>query len=211
MSLLNAAIVATAAVAAGVFAAAAYLGIELSRLVAKNSPASQTPGEQRPEPPVIWFLLGSAALGAAIASHGLDWQGIGLEAVICVSLVACWHSAVAYGHMPDYFTLTPLGAIVLSAIAQANWPLIVGVIVPFIPFAAMAYLSKGKGMGWDDAKLAALGGGILGTTDALLAYAVACVVAVVVTALRKRIKEPIVFGPYVIGAIALSLAFRFGP
>jgi hypothetical protein len=209
MSLLNAAIAATAVVAAGIFAAAAYLGIELSRLVAKNAPAAQAQGEPRKEPAVIWFLLGSAILGGVIALHGMDWQGIGLEAVICVSLVACWHSAVAYGRMPDYFTLTPLAAIVLSAIAQSNWPLLVGVIVPFIPFAAMAYLSKGKGMGWDDAKLAALGGGILGTTDALLAYAMACIAAVTVTWLRKRLKEPIVFGPYVIAAIALLLAFRF--
>jgi prepilin signal peptidase PulO-like enzyme (type II secretory pathway) len=205
----SAALLLTIVIAAGVFAAAAYLGVELSRVVAKNVTASAR--EQQPEPPTVWLLVGSAVLGAVIASHGLDWQGLALNAVICVSLVGCWHGAITYGRMSDYFTLVPLAAIALSAIAQSNWPLLVGIVVPFTPFAAMAYLSKGKGMGWDDAKLAAFGGAVLGTTDALLAYATACVVAVCVASARKRLKEPIIFGPYVIGAIALSLAFRFAP
>jgi prepilin signal peptidase PulO-like enzyme (type II secretory pathway) len=202
----NATLLLTIVITAGVFAGAGYLGIELSRIVSKGARA---PGEgQKPEPPVAWFLVGSAALGAVIALHGLDWQALALNAVICVSLVGCWHGAITHGRMSDYFTLVPTAAIALSAIAQSNWPLLVGIVVPFTPFAAMAYLSKGKGMGWDDAKLAALGGAVLGTTDALLAYATACVVAVSVAALRKQLKEPIVFGPYVIGAIGLSLAFR---
>jgi leader peptidase (prepilin peptidase)/N-methyltransferase len=211
MIVSSAALLLTIVISAGIFAAAAFLGIELSRLVAKSAPAAQANPNPKPEPPIVWFLVGSAVLGAVIAWHGMDWQGLALQAVICVSLVACWHGAITYGRMSDYFTLLPLAAISLSAIAQSNWPLLIGVVVPFTPFAAMAYLSKGKGMGWDDAKLAALGGAILGTTDALLAYAVACVAAVVVAALQKRLKDPIVFGPYVIGAIGLSLAFRFVP
>jgi leader peptidase (prepilin peptidase)/N-methyltransferase len=200
----------TIAIAAAIFAGAAFAGVELSKVVwtyARRAPEQPT----APEPPLAPFLVVTGALGAVIALRGLDWQGLVLAALICVSLVACWHSAVTHGAMPDYFTLVPLAAIVLSAVAQENWAILLAVLVPFIPFAAMAYLSKGKGMGWDDAKLAALGGGILGMEDALLAFAVACIVAVFVAWLRKRTKEPIAFGPYMIGGIALSLIHGLSP
>ncbi|HTV72785.1 MAG TPA: prepilin peptidase [Candidatus Acidoferrales bacterium] len=199
-----------ALVAAAIFAGVAYLGVELSRVVAKYI---QRPPEgiTRTEPPLPWFLVGSAFFGAALALRGMDWMTLTMAAIVTVSLVGCWHSDVTYGKMPDAFTLVPIAAVSLSAIATQNWPLLSGVIVPFIPFGAMAYLSKGKGLGWDDAKFAALGGAILGMEGALLALATAGVVAVSVAWLRRRTRDPIPFGPYMIGAVALTLVCSFTP
>jgi len=92
-----------------------------------------------------------------------------------------------------------------------NTVAIVGAVVMFLPFALFALLSKGRGMGWGDVKLAALGGAVLGPPAAMLAFAGACLIAVFIAALRKRRSEPIAFAPYLCGAIAASLALPLFP
>ncbi len=89
-----------------------------------------------------------------------------------------------------------------------------------MPFAFAAYLSRGRGMGWGDVKLAAVAGAMLGASNALLALALAAFAAAVAARLQKRtlvidgrgaaaatLARPVAFAPYLIGATALFTAF----
>jgi prepilin signal peptidase PulO-like enzyme (type II secretory pathway) len=126
-----------------------------------------------------------------------------MATVVCICLIACLHEAVETGKISDYFILIPLSSVILADIAQQSWPALLGPLIAFIAFAVPAYASKGKNMGWDDAKLAALGGAVLGAWFALLAFAVACLAAAVVARFRNKTREPILFAPYMIASIAL--------
>ena len=71
-------------------------------------------------------------------------------------------------------------------------------------------------MGWGDAKFVALGGAVLGMhggavlgmQTALLAFALACFLATIVSVIRDRGKAPIAFGPYLVGAVGVAMAFQ---
>jgi prepilin signal peptidase PulO-like enzyme (type II secretory pathway) len=77
--------------------------------------------------------------------------------------------------------------------------------VPAIPFAVMAWRTKGLGLGWGDVKLVALGGALLGMQTAILAFALAAIAAIVVARVQRRTSEPLAFGPYLVAAIAVPL------
>ena len=200
----------TFSVVALIFAAAAWLGIELSSAAGARMYAGREPAPFSNR--VRYALIGSAALLGALAAAGkAEWQALALAAVVCVSLAASWHSAAVYAKIPDYFTLVPLGAVLIAAAAQSEWFLILGAVVPFVPFAAMAVFTKGRGFDWDDAKIAALGGALLGVETSIFVLAAACIVAVAVAVGRKRTRDPIVIAPYMIGAIGASMAVRLMP
>jgi prepilin signal peptidase PulO-like enzyme (type II secretory pathway) len=195
----------TAVIAAGVFACAAYLGIELSKIVIKASPSSERKEGGRS---LSLTLVGSSAgCGLILALRGLAWQDLTMAAVMSIFLAACWHSAVATGKISDYFIFIPLSAILIADAAQQDYWLLLAPLIPFLPFAVAAYISKGENMGWDDAKLAALGGATLGAWYAVLAFATACIVAAIVARLRKKTREPILFAPYMIASLALYAIF----
>ena len=81
-------------------------------------------------------------------------------------------------------------------------------IAAFLPFALAALLSKERGMGWGDSKLAALGGAVLGFQLSLLTFAAACLALVAVGWLRGRRTEPMAFAPYLAVAIVFGLLLR---
>jgi hypothetical protein len=202
--------VVTFPVVAIVFCGAAFLGIELSSAVGSRLYAGRdvTPFPQSSR----YALVGGAGLLGVLAAAGhAEWQALMLAAIVCVSLAASWHSSVVFGKIPDFFTLVPLGAVVIAAAVQSEWFLIIGAIVPFVPFGAMAYFGKGRGFDWDDAKLAALGGALLGIETSIFVLAAACIVAVGVAYGRKRTSEAIVIAPYMIGAIGAAMAVRLMP
>ena len=134
-------------------------------------------------------------MGVLAAAGKADWQSLTLAAVVCVSLAASWHSSAVYQKIPDFFTLVPLGAVLIAAAVQSEWFLILGAVVPFVPFAVMAYVTKGRGFDWDDAKIAALGGALLGIETSIFVLAGACLVAVAIAFGRKRSAEAIVLRP----------------
>jgi len=74
-----------------------------------------------------------------------------------------------------------------------------------------ALVTRGRGMGWGDAKLAALGGALLGAADATLAFMFAAVAAYVVARLTGGLRNVIAFGPYLATSIAASLALMRTP
>lgn len=186
------------------FAIAAFLGIQLGNSMVERLPAlegSPDPGE----PPVPAILIGSALIGALVVSHTAAIAQIAVIAIVLVALCAIWVTDARRGLVPDIFTLGPLSLLLLGALWQHQTGLFVAAAVPFVPFAIAAALSKGRGMGWGDAKLVALGGAVLGARISLLAFAAACLVAVALAYARGRKSVPIAFAPYLASAIAIAM------
>jgi prepilin signal peptidase PulO-like enzyme (type II secretory pathway) len=155
-------------------------------------------------------VAGAACVGGVLASQ----IGLGTEllvpAIVVGALVASWYSDVLCGIIPDYFTLLPLALIVVLRALYSDWTNLLVMVVVTACFALAAFFSKGKGMGWGDVKLVALGAVVLGDRS-LLAFSAACLAAVVVAAVRRRRTEPMAFAPYLASAIALALAVPIFP
>jgi leader peptidase (prepilin peptidase) / N-methyltransferase len=80
-------------------------------------------------------------------------------------------------------------------------------------FFLIILLSRGKAMGWGDAKLAAAAGLLLGWPDAILAIMLAFVLGalfgmVALISNKKGLKDAIPFGPFI--AIGTAVVFYFG-
>jgi leader peptidase (prepilin peptidase)/N-methyltransferase len=192
------------AVVAVIYGCLAYLGLEASRVICEKI----TPFEDGPKPgnpPVALLIAGATVIGGVLAYHNTALPTLGLLAIVTAALAASWDSDVRCGIIPDYFTLIPLGIVLLYAVVTHEWIIIFSAAVLFFPFAMAAVLSKGRGMGWGDVKLAALGGGVLLWYNAYLAFAAACLVAVALAFILNRRKEPIAFGPYLAGSIACMM------
>jgi prepilin signal peptidase PulO-like enzyme (type II secretory pathway) len=187
------------------FALAAYVGILLAGTV--HLPAPLEDGPEPHEPPTRWILLGAALAGAFITAHAGSGAQLALLALVIAALSAVWCTDARYGIVPDVFTLLPLALIIGIALFQKQPLLLASAAIPFLPFAAAAALSKGRGMGWGDVKLAALGGAVLGAQIALLAFGLCCVAAVVYARVKGRSGEPIAFAPFMAAAITAAIPF----
>ena len=197
------------AMVAVVFGCIGFLAIELSALVCKSIvPFDDGPTPGRP--PRIALIVGAACVGGLLTSQ----LGLGMEllipAIVIVALVASWYADVLCGIIPDYFTLVPLAIIVVLRAIAMDWKSLIVTLAVTLCFGAAAYFSKGRGMGWGDVKLVALGAVVLGDRS-LLAFAAACLAAVIVAAVRRRRHEPIAFAPYLASAIALALTLPIFP
>jgi prepilin signal peptidase PulO-like enzyme (type II secretory pathway) len=168
--------------------------------------------EDGPEPSEIHpaaLVAGAAVLGAILAWHRVPPGEFIIAALTTIVLVGIWYCDAKTGIVPDVFTLVPLVICVVYGLFRHEWLVPISAVVLFVPFAAAALLSHGRGMGWGDAKLAAFGGALLGMFIATLAFGVAALVAVVVASIRYRGKAvPIAFAPYLVAAIAVSLALQ---
>jgi prepilin signal peptidase PulO-like enzyme (type II secretory pathway) len=188
------------------FAGAAALGLAAARgvcgSVAESPPGGPAPGIV----PQRMLIIGAAALGAIAAYRGLPLPGLAIVGLACGLLTAVWASDVLRGIIPDVFTIVPLGAILLAAALAGHWEVCAAAVVPAVPFAFLAWRSGGLGLGWGDVKLAMLGGPLIGMQYALMAFALACLAAVVVARVRKTSHQPIAFAPYLASAIALPFA-----
>jgi leader peptidase (prepilin peptidase)/N-methyltransferase len=190
------------AVGAVLFAAAAYVGIVLANTLRLRR---FDDGPDAGTPPVAFILGGAAVVGAVVVSHAASPVQIAMLALVGLSLAAIWCTDIRYGIVPDAFTLGPLAVILAYAGWTHEWSYFSGAAVPFVPFAAAAALSGGRGMGWGDVKIAALGGAVLGAQNALLAFAFGCIVAAMVNFAQGRRGVPIAFAPYLACAIALGI------
>jgi prepilin signal peptidase PulO-like enzyme (type II secretory pathway) len=200
----------TVVLGAAAFAAVGYLGVRLGEAVCAGIiPAADGPAPGHP--PVPWLVGGCGVLGAALVVHHDDPTRLALSAILVVSLVAIWCADVRCGIVPDVFTLAPLAAVILAGLLEREWWHIFAALVPFVPFAAAALASKGRGMGWGDVKLAALGGAVLGIGPAMLAFSGACIAAVAIAWVRGRRTEPIAFAPYLAAAIGTCLFLGMMP
>jgi prepilin signal peptidase PulO-like enzyme (type II secretory pathway) len=197
---------APAAVGALIFGAAALLAVFCADLIcARIEPFADGPAPSSPRPVVIVLLM--AGVGAFVALHGFAASVLAVGAVAAFALTGCWYCDLARGIVPDFFTLFPLAALGLFAATQGEWRVLLSAAVPFVPFALAAIFSRGRGMGWGDAKLVALGGAVLGAQSALVAFAVACLAAGLISRALGRRGTPIAFAPYLVVTAALALAF----
>jgi prepilin signal peptidase PulO-like enzyme (type II secretory pathway) len=197
-------VIVVAVAAALFFGSIAYLGVYVSRQVCAGvAPADDGPAPVRA--PAAVLIAGSAIVGAALVLLNAPPLQIGIAAIVVFALVACWLSDAICGLVPDLFTLVPLAALLLFALAHHDWGTIVSAVVVFIPFAAAAFFSRGYGMGWGDAKLVALTGAALGAPLALFALTVACAIAGIGHWIWGKGRTPIAFAPYIAAATGIAL------
>jgi leader peptidase (prepilin peptidase)/N-methyltransferase len=185
------------------FGLAGYVGILLAGTIRIDEPLDGAPISA--EPPIPWIVAGSAVIGAFVASYSGNASQTLLYAIVVCALAAIWCTDVRYGIVPDAFTLGPLALFFLIAVIQQNPVLFASAAVLFVPFALTALLSKGRGMGWGDVKLAALGGAVLGAPLALIAFSASCLIAVIYAYARGRHGQVIAFAPYLAGGIAIAM------
>ena len=197
------------AAAAAFFACVAFLGVQVSRYVC----AGVEPAEDGPRPgraPNIALVIGAGLVGGVLMAAGALPLQLGIGAITIFALVACWCSDAACGLVPDLFTLGPLAALLLFAVAQHDWMTVGSAVVIFIPFAIAAIISRGRGMGWGDVKLVALTGAVLGAPLALMALAAACIAAAIGHRIWGAKHSPIAFAPYIAAVTGLALPLGLG-
>jgi leader peptidase (prepilin peptidase)/N-methyltransferase len=200
--------IVTVASTALAFAIFTFAGILIARTYFSGEPIADGPPVA--EPPVSALLIAAAIAGAICAYRGLGPSALGVVAASCALMAAIWYTDVTRGVVPDPLTLLPLGALILAGFLTGRWYVAVVAAVPAAPFAFMAWRTKGIGMGWGDVKLAALGGALLGMKDAMLAFALVSVVAIVIAKVQRREKRPVAFAPYLASAIIIPLCLRTG-
>lgn len=191
------------AIVPALFAAAALAGTNLARKLSARLERFEDgplPGDVSPA-----RLAGAAALlGAALVLHGAEASQIAVGTLLCLSLAAIWYCDVRFGIIPDAFSLGALAAVLIAAIALQQWFVLASGALVALPFGVAAAASEGRGMGWGDVKLVALGGAVLGLEPAIFAFAIACAVAAVAGMLQRRRSRVIALGPYLVSAIAFS-------
>lgn len=193
-----------AGVAFGLFA---YAGSLIARVFYADLPVFAD-GPTPAVPPVRTIVAISVLVGIFCAVRNVPPATLAIIAMVCAVMTAIWCTDMTHGIVPDALTLIPLGAVVLANLLTGHWFAGVAAVVPAIPFAFLAWRTKGIGMGWGDVKLAALGGALVGMQDAMLVFAAAGVVAVVVTKMRGTPSRPLAFAPYLAAAIVVPLVVR---
>jgi prepilin signal peptidase PulO-like enzyme (type II secretory pathway) len=183
------------------FSAAAWAGTLLAEMLC----ADRTPAEDGPAPIPYkrWpFAAGAAAIGIVVGFQGISPAHAAIFTIAVLALAGCAAADLSCGMLPDVLTLGPLAIFIAAAVVLRSWSPVLGAAVAFVPFAATALVSRGRGMGWGDAKLAAFGGAFLGARDATLAFTLAAIAAYIVARRSGHPKRAIAFGPYLAGSIA---------
>jgi prepilin signal peptidase PulO-like enzyme (type II secretory pathway) len=169
------------------------------------------PYDDGPEPiafPRFAFPVVAGIVGLATSLHGASPLHLVIFSLVTAALAACAACDMRCGMIPDICSLGALALIAGLAIYEKNQSVAFGAVFVFLPFASAALFSRGRGMGWGDAKLAAVGGGLLGARDATLAFTLASVAAYIVARASGKTKEPIAFGPFLVGSIVIALALE---
>lgn len=194
------------ALGALLFACAAIAGIVAAAAICSRV-EGYADGPKSGVPPIVALVAGAALIGGIAGAHGASGR-LGLVAIVAGAFVAAWYCDVARGVVPDLFTLGPLAVIAILAFTWHDPRMIVSSLIVTVPFSIAAYMSRGRGMGWGDVKLAAVAGALLGASNALLALALAAFAAAVNAKFRRdSALQPLAFAPYLIGATALFTAF----
>ena len=190
--------------AAITYAAAAWLGTLISDWLYSG----QTPFPDGPATVTVpaWaFPAAGALLGAAVALHGASMTELAIVGLVTIALVAGTATDLKCGVVPDIFTLLPLAGLVLWFGFHGDYGPLFSALVVGLPFAVVAALTRGHGLGWGDVKLAALGGALLGARGAALAFAIGCVAAFVISRFLTPRGKPVAFAPYLVGGIGAVL------
>ncbi|HEV3154093.1 MAG TPA: A24 family peptidase [Candidatus Baltobacteraceae bacterium] len=193
-----------------IFACAAAAGIAAAQmLIARVERFQDGPPPRRLHPAVpIAFM---AALGFLLALRGANTMQLSIVAILGVPLIGSWYSDAQKGIVPDVFTLVPLAGIAVYVVLHHAWAIALYSGVTFGAFGCAALISRGKGMGWGDAKLAAVAGAILGLPWSFGVLGTACLTATIVSIVRDRGKAPIAFAPYISVFVLLATTLIVHP
>jgi prepilin signal peptidase PulO-like enzyme (type II secretory pathway) len=198
----------TALIGALAFAVAGLCGTLIATaLIPALQPFEDGPPPYNVHPALL--IAGAAVLGGFIGWREPPLLQFAVSALSTVVLVAIWYCDARTGFIPDWLTLLPLGLLLIYGVARHDWLMLISAAVMFVPFAFIAFISKGRGMGWGDAKLASLGGALVGMEMAAFGFTIATAIAVIVTRLRGHPKDvPIALGPYLVCAIAVAIVLQ---
>jgi hypothetical protein len=189
----------------GAFGCAAFLAMRAADALYES--VARPAGRRAPNAlSGVMPVLGAAALGAFFAARGASLPILGELAVVVAALAAALWSDLTRGVVGNWFVL-PAIALVLTLLATQGRLAPVAFSAGFVtlPFALAALFSKGAGFGWGDVKLVLLGAVLLDAQTSILLYAGTLLVAIAVTCILGKRKEPIVFAPYLAAAIAIGL------
>lgn len=192
-------------VTAALFAAAAWTGTLLADMLCGH----RTPHDDGPAPVTFarwYFAAAGACIGVAVALHPIPVAHLAVLLVVVMALAGCSAADFTCGMLPDVLTLGPLAIVVGLGVVEHDFAPAFSAAFIALPFAAAALFSRGRGMGWGDVKLAALGGSLLGARDATLAFTLAAVVAYIVARRGGAPRRPVAFGPYLAASIVVMLA-----
>lgn len=197
--------VIAALITGALFALTGWLGVLLSEsLYGKLTP--ETNGPAAIVVPAWAFIAVAGALGVLVGIHDEPPVRTGLLLVAVLALTVCAATDCRAGMIPDLFSLAPLLLVLAVSGLEHDWAPAFGAAFAFVPFAVLALISQGHGMGWGDVKLATLGGALVGMVGITLAVTLASLVAYAVGRTRGRGSEPIAFGPYLAVSIGAALA-----
>lgn len=188
-----------------IFACSAAVGIAVAQLLtARVEPLEDGPRRINLHPaiPVAFMVF----IGIVLAVRGANVLQLATVALLGVPLIGSWYSDSQTGIIPDAFTLLPLALIGVYAVAIHTWQIALWGLIAFAVFACAALLSRGRGMGWGDAKLAGVAGAVLGMPWSFGVLGVACLAATIASIVRDRGKSPVAFGPYISVSVLLSIA-----
>ena len=171
--------VLTLALAALLFGAAGWAGTLVAEaLCADRAPYADGPGAGRVR--ALAVRARRRVHRAALAAQGESPARLALLAFVMLALAGCCAADLSCGLLPDPLTLLPLAVVVGAGALAHDWAPLLSAAFVFAPFALAAAVSRGRGMGWGDAKLAALGGALLGAREAAFAFMLAALAAAVI-------------------------------
>jgi prepilin signal peptidase PulO-like enzyme (type II secretory pathway) len=157
--------------------------------------------------PAWTFVALPACVGAIVGDRGVPLPHLVMLLPAMLALSVCAATDLRAGMLPDLFTLGPLVVLLAFAAFERVWSPLAGAAFVAAPLAIIATMTRGRGMGWGDVKLAAFGGALVGIGGVTLAVALAAIAAASVAAVTGRLRRPIAFGPYLAASIAVVLGF----
>jgi prepilin signal peptidase PulO-like enzyme (type II secretory pathway) len=198
------------AIAGIFFAVAGWAGA----LIAEALCANRQPFDDGPATVAVgrWpFAAIAGCVGVALAVQGASPMRLVMLAVVVLALAGGAAADLRCGILPDPFTLFPLALVVGAGAMTHDAAPAIGAAIVAVPFAAAALVTRGRGMGWGDVKLAALGGALLGAGGATVAFMLAAIAAYVIARATGGLRRALAFGPYLAASIAASLAVMRTP
>ncbi len=188
------------------FACLGYLATQGADFATRRMPGMrERPVAREPHAAVsIALALGTGAIGATYFARGTSPFDLGLLLLVCLTLCAACYCDLRVGYVPAAL-VGPVFALVIAVdLLTARGTLAVSAVI-VAPFAIAAFASKGRSLGWSDVWVVALGSLVLDVSLGLLAFAIACFLAVIVAFATGRRGAPVAFAPYLTATIGLAL------
>jgi len=161
----------------------------------------------------ILFVVSTFLVFSSPAAPGASaWLELGYFWLVMAALVIVFVSDLRYGTIPDQ-VVYPLVVLTLFWLVLTRQPLVNHLLAGLGGlgfFWVLVLLTREKGMGWGDVKLAGglgllLGWPLIGLTF-YLAFLTGGMVGVILILLRKkRFQDHLPFGPFLVGATLFSL------